>query len=360
LIKILREIGITGVYLDWFKTYLKDRKYKVKLSESYSGEKSCDYGIPQGSNLAPLLFIIYINKIFNIALKTRLYGYADDLLLIASHREWKMALEMLQLDFNKITKWMHDMDLVMNGEKTVMINIHLRNKKINYEPIIKYHNCSCPESTSPIGLVNTDSTCDCKKLEVVNDYEYLGIVLDEGLTWKNHINKIKKRLFSCTAALYKIKNVMNGEGKIAVYKSLVESIIRYGIITYGTAADCHMNKIYSIQKKTLEMLFEEEKLQNIDLFAVANTLTPWGFYKFYVIINYFNATEYRVRNNKSVTLRNVERFKVAFTKTEFGTRLPQHIVPKIYNSLPDHFINEQNYSKFKSMVYQWLVCGVQA
>src|SRR5436190_8567960 len=145
MVDILQEVGFTGIYLDWFRSYLKERKYKVKVAGAFSESNTSEYGIPQGSNLGPLLFILYINKIFKIGKYIRIWGYADDLLLVASHKDLKTAHMMLQEDFNRIIKWTHDMDLIINGEKTVMMSINLRNKKNSYEPTIKFHTCTCPK-----------------------------------------------------------------------------------------------------------------------------------------------------------------------------------------------------------------------
>src|SRR5436190_1962459 len=156
-------------------------------------KKSCKYGVPQGSNLGPVLFNIYINKIFKLAKYVKIFGYADDILLISSHKDLAVALHRLQLDFNMISKWMHDSELIINAQKSMVMNIHLRNKKILIEPIIKYHKCTCKwYGENDISSRPTRNiACDCEQIKIVEDCNYLGIQIDKGLIWNKHIEKIQ-------------------------------------------------------------------------------------------------------------------------------------------------------------------------
>lgn len=365
MIAVLKDLGVTGKYLKWFESYLSDRQFKVKIKNGYSDNKNCEYGVPQGSNLGPILFIMYMNNIFKVVKYVKIWAYADDILIIASHKDLDIAKRLLQHDFNKINKWMHDMDLIINSEKTVMMNIHLRNKKSTINPSIKYHTCKCKmlEITTINNLehsseIDMPTVCDCKQIKIVKSCDYLGITIDDGLTWKGHTDKVMKKLCSSTAALFRLRNVITVDGKTMIYKALVESIIRYGIIMYGNAAHSHLNKICKLQRKSLGLLFKrDEAAINKDIFLRANTLSPTGFYKLSIFMNYFGNNEYKILNNKStnIMLRNVEKLKVFKIRNTFGKSLPAYIVPALYNKLPEDIFYETNRKKFKKLVLSYLM-----
>jgi len=256
------------------------------------------------------------------------------------------------------------MDLILNADKTVFMNIYLRNKRITTEANVKYDNCSC-DSMKALDehIVNIDSlneiTCDCRYIEKVNQYQYLGVVIDSGLTWKWHVDKIQKKLYSGTTALYRIRNVMSMDGKISVYKALIESVIRNGVILYGTAADCHLSKIYGQQKRCLDTLIGNKtvRYEPIDLFKGARTLTPKSFYKYSILVSYFFEHNLRIMNNKntSMSLRKLNRLKIPQIRNNFGERLSNYVFPTLMNGLPEHIYAENNFKKFKGLLYDWLL-----
>jgi retron-type reverse transcriptase len=88
LIDILPGIGIQNESLDWFKSYLKNRKQKVSINGIHSNENTITYGDPQGSVLGPILFLLYINEICNIDIDGQLVSYADDTCLLFSNNTW--------------------------------------------------------------------------------------------------------------------------------------------------------------------------------------------------------------------------------------------------------------------------------
>jgi len=369
MFSVLEGMGIVGPIRDWFITYLKGRKYKVKVSDTFSSSVNNEYGVPQGSVLGPILFLMYINAIYKLVKHCKIWGFADDILIISSHKDFEMALKMLQEDFNRINRFLHDMDLILNAEKTVLMNIYLRNRKVPAEPCILYHSCKCKHLEETIGLLenientvndNNVNICNCKRIAVVEQCQYLGVIIDSGLTWKDHIIKIQKKLFSATAAMYKITNVMDTKGKITIYKALIESLIRYGVILYGTAAECHLNRIRCLQEKCLHILLQvggEMGYGPVDLFGEAGTLSPKNFYYYSVLKSFFYDKELRVRNNKNTTLalRQVPRLKIPQITTNFGERLPEYIFPTLMNRLPENIFQEDNFEHFRCLVYEWLM-----
>jgi len=168
-------------------------------------------------------------------------------------------------------------------------------------------------------------------------------------------------LFSATAALYRIKNALSLKVKIAIYKSLFESLIRYGVILYGTASKGHLQRIERLQERSLVILFGKDDFHNedrpVNLLLEARTLTPQNFYNYSILIQYFYENELKVENLKDtcIALRNIERLRVPYIRNNFGERLSRYIVPHLFNRLPPSIHEQKNFTKFKKLVYMWLV-----
>lgn len=117
ILRQLEKVGVRGPILIWFESYLKDRKYKVKIMENYSEEEKAICEVPQGSKLGPLLFIIYTNDLLSMLKQSTGYAYADDTAIVVSHRNVETAVTIMQREFDAVTAWCHDHGLVINAKK---------------------------------------------------------------------------------------------------------------------------------------------------------------------------------------------------------------------------------------------------
>ncbi len=181
LVQALSNIGITGSYLKWFESYLKNRKLTVKVLNQFSYFKDIKYGVPQGSQLGPVLFNIYLNRMLENMQHCKIWAFADDVLILAQHKELLEAEYRLQQDFITFTKYSHDRGLIINPKKTCLMHIHPKNLKFIRNPVIRLHNCECVASN------NTGNNCSCTQIKLVEETKYLGVILDKRMTWTIHI-----------------------------------------------------------------------------------------------------------------------------------------------------------------------------
>jgi len=104
LLQLLPSFGIKNASLNWFKSYLINRKQMVKINNVVGHESSINYGVPQGSVLEPILFILYINSICDINIDGLVVTYADDTCLLFSDKSWNGVYDKASFGLNKVYK----------------------------------------------------------------------------------------------------------------------------------------------------------------------------------------------------------------------------------------------------------------
>ena len=131
------KIGLRGKIYDILKNYLKNRKKRVKYKNIYGNNVNVNHGVPQGTILGPLLFLIFINDLFSIKSSAKLIGYADDTTLLYTKKNSEKLIELIKADVPKIFNWFANNGLTVNFKKT---NIILFGCYKNSLPLTKYIN----------------------------------------------------------------------------------------------------------------------------------------------------------------------------------------------------------------------------
>ena len=170
----LEYYGIRGVTLKWFKNYLENRMQFVYLNDYNvsSSLRNVSCGIPQGSILGPLLFIIYINDITTSSSILKSILFADDTNLFNSNQNFQQLIESTNFELNKLSEWFKSNKLSLNVDKTKFIIFGNKHILLNSSQLI----------------------LDGKILEQVKETKFLGVVLDEKLNWSQHINHISLKI----------------------------------------------------------------------------------------------------------------------------------------------------------------------
>ena len=176
LIRKLEHYGIRGIAKKWFENYLCKRKQLAKFNGIKSERMTITTGVPQGSVLGPLLFLLYINDIQYCSELVSVILFADDTNVLYSHSCLKTLNEILQIDMKKITNWLNVNKLSLNTTKTKFILFRSRNKKSKHDLNIS---------------INEEN------IKQVKSITFLGIVIDEFLTWRDHIDLISKKIIKC-------------------------------------------------------------------------------------------------------------------------------------------------------------------
>ena len=243
----LKYYGLRGKVNDLLKSYLSNRKQFVTINGFDSELKNIDCGVPQGSSLGPLLFLMYIND-FRLCLeKTSCGHFADDTFIIYNSKKLKTIETVINTELKKVIKWLGLNKLSLNATKTELIFFHSKRRPINYDSIsIKFN-----------GL----------KLVPVEHVKYLGMHLDSYLSWEYHIHELSKKLSRANGILSKLRYNSPFEVCLQVYYSIFYSHLIYGCNTWGLTTEENIEKIEVLQKKCIRILtFSDFNAHTNDIF----------------------------------------------------------------------------------------------
>jgi len=213
LIRKLKSHGIRGRLLSWFGTYLENRPMQVKIGQRVSQHRMIRLGVPQGSVLGPLLFSVYINDLPRSVIKCSVIMYADDVILYYSGKTKEEVENALQSDMDNISLWSKHNGLTVSITKTKSM--------IFYPPRMKI-----PE---PLKI-----SIDGEDIECVPSFKYLGLWLDQKLSWDDHSDKVHKKM-NIRANLILRNHHGFSSKKLRIYcDSLVMSVLGYLLPIWGS------------------------------------------------------------------------------------------------------------------------------
>lgn len=220
----LDDMGVRGVPLDWIRSYLSDRKMKIRVGNSVSKCHHINLGVPQGSVLGPLLFLVFANDLpqavadggFSVL-------YADDASVVVSARNQIELIDKVKRVLSVMETWCSKNHLLLNLGKTSIISFHKRRE-----------------------LTSTS-------VEFVSSVKVLGIYIDDRLTWNDHIEHVSKKLNSAFFAIAQLKSRMTNDCLLNVYYALVQSVLSYNVIIWGQSSN--WLRVFVAQKRIVRLIF---------------------------------------------------------------------------------------------------------
>lgn len=212
----LQSAGVRGVALEFMRSYLANRTSVVRLNGCLSDPVTIKYGVPQGTVLGPILFIIYINDIFKLKLNGSLICFADDTGVNIKATKWSDLYKKAESDINLIKQWTDCNLLTMNISKTNFITYSLNNKGQPKNLQIRI---------SDSGHVLTK----------VKEITYLGVIIDENLKWQSQINKTVTRVRRTIYKFRELRKYLDKKILRQVYFALIQSVLQYAISAWGGA-----------------------------------------------------------------------------------------------------------------------------
>ena len=227
LLHKLQHYGIRGPALNWLETYLSERKQFVSIDSVNSSLKPIKYGVPQGSVLGPLLFIIYINDLPNISKLARFILYADDAnIIITGYSVHEIHQKISQLTCD-IEKWVDNNGLALNVKKTKYMIF----------------------SRQRIDNSNIDFHINNTRIEEKSECRFLGVIVDNKLNWAHHIAAVKLKMSKYLGVMFKIKNRVPLKVRIQIFQSFVQSHLNFCPLIWGFAAKSHIESLFRKQKQ---------------------------------------------------------------------------------------------------------------
>ena len=226
----LLSYGIQKPHIDWFKSYLNKRKQRVFVNGNISDIMSITSGVPQGSILGPLLFLIYINDFTQSSDFFSMRLFADDTSLTASAKNIDELLFEINKELPNIYDWLCANKLTLNLRKTKHLIFHPR-QKVDYNLLF------------PLSIAG-----QC--LEQVSKIEYLGIYIDSHLSWHDHIDYVCDRVSKSINIMTKIKSYLGNQ----CYYSLVYPHLIYGSLLRGNNYDNPLSQLIRLQNKAVRIM----------------------------------------------------------------------------------------------------------
>lgn len=354
LITKLDNTGVRGPLLNWCKDYLKNRKYRVKLENSLSDEIVVSTGTAQGSVLGPLHYLAYVNDMENVIEKCSVYQYADDTCLIAASKDISEAETCIQTDFTNLCKWSHDVGLVINSAKTKIMHVrsnHLPNVDRPLQVVAHAHECLHSTKSAII-------KCNCDLLEQVTALKYLGLIIDNRFNWSQQVESICVKLRALIAKFAILQYKVPFPILLNMYKALVESIVSYGITSYGRTFKTYLDKIYNLQLRILKIIIPNKTKQklykkdynHIELFKFCKILPIHTKIKMLIIIEQYHNKQVQINiNHKTITRKITQtKLRIPHVTNYYGKRSNKYLVPTLINEIPEStraLITEENYKR---------------
>ena len=251
LLRKLYAYGIRGTLLKWFESYLTGRTQYVAFNGTNSDTHYVKCGVPQGSILGPLLFILYMNDICSVSKLLFTLLYADDTCVLLSGKDLNDLIAVLNVELISLSVWLKSNKLSLNTQKTFFMVFHRAR--------LKTANCN-------------DLVIDNASITRVNSAKYLGIIIDVKFNWIEHITYIKNKISKAIGIMYKARQYLNKSSLVNLYYSYVYPYLTYCIEVWGCAYPTHLQCLFLLQKKLFVLLHF-----HIILLTQSHCLCLWKF-----------------------------------------------------------------------------------
>ena len=269
LLQKLKYYGITGNSINLLQSYLSERCQYVEYNHHRSNTLLISTGVPQGSVLGPLLFLIYINDLPMVSDVFNMLMYADDTTLYCNINQNISEIE-INHELWKVSQWLAANKLSLNVGKTKFMVFRMRSKVVSYP----------------------DLQINGNAIERVTQFNFLGLILHESLSWDKHINHISLKVSKAIGILYRLKSIYSHRVLLTLYNTLILLHYNYCILSWGsTLRENH--RLHLLQKKAVRIITNsnyiahtEPLLKELRLLKVTCmfSLAIWKFY--YKLMNY--------------------------------------------------------------------------
>lgn len=325
LLQKLKFLGIRGTYLKWFKSYLNNRKQFIPFD---NGKKQSLWrlitcGVPQGSILGPLLFLLYVNDLHKASNQISAIMFADDTNLFYSHSDLNTLYQKMNEELIKITQWFSANKLSLNLKKTQYSLFHSNNKK-----------SKIPESIPTISINGMEITRS-------NTSKFLGVIIDENLNWKYHLLHVRNKISKNIGILYKLRHLVDEKSLTQLYFSFINSYINYGNCAWASTNKTRLKPIYIKQKQAARAIYFKDRYTHAKpLLKKMNALDVYQiniFKHLCFMFNYINNVTPTTFENRFTTVtnkyttRNSGLFKKPFCRTKMATFSISYRAPHIWN-----------------------------
>ena len=341
LLRKMYKYGVRGNSLEWFQSYLSDRLQYVLNNNATSSLQSIDFGVPQGSVLGPLLFLIYINDMPSMSTVLSYILFADDTTALYSSPSIDYLFQTVNTEITKLNTWFAANKLLVNATKTNFV-LFMNQQKEKHISLLSSHKV-CMNHT---------------EIKQKDSVKFLGLLLDKNINFKSHVDFICTKLSKSLFALRRAANVLQQNDLKTLYSALFLPYLNYGILIWGGICKRdnqysvldhgetinpmgHLSKIHVLQKRAIRVISKSNRvahhipllyhLEILDLHDLYSVKALSFFYDYFygnlppILSNII--TFYYSRNNQLF-------IKTQYRRTNVAACSIIHTLPVIWNPLP--------------------------
>ena len=263
LLAKLNYYGVCGLENILFREYLSGRHQYVDYNDAKSETKSVSIGVPQGSILGPLLFLIYINDLPSVTPIFHMLMYADDTTLYCNLNGVNSEVK-INNELSKISEWLSSNKLSLNIKKTKFMVFHTPQRRVNY-PVLKLNNVN---------------------IERVSQFNFLGVVINSTLKWDKHIAHISLKISRATGVIFRLRRIYPREILLTLYNTLILPHLSYCILVWGSKIK-NNHPLLLLQKKAVRNIANEDYIahseplcKSLNILKIPDifTCSLWKFY----------------------------------------------------------------------------------
>ncbi|MCU7801208.1 MAG: reverse transcriptase family protein, partial [gamma proteobacterium symbiont of Lucinoma myriamae] len=354
LLKKLSLYKCSDLCLSWFDSYLSNRSQTVSVNGIKSDNEQISCGVPQGSILGPLLFLVFINDLpltmKNILSATDLY--ADDTTLYDIQADKTLLEENLQTALHELQNWCKENGMLLNTNKTKVMFLTSRQKRVTL--------------TNNVLKLNYDGI----ELQLSSNEKVLGVNIDENFIWNTHFMYVSKKVSSHLWLLSQIKNYLPLKHRVLFYNAYIKPHLEYCSIIWGNSSGSNINRLNKLQRRACKIIlgnsytnlvearnhlnilsFEESLfLQKAKtMYKIANNIAPQ------YLIDLFQLRSNNM-NNTTLNLRSMSNrnFMIPKPRTDLYKRSLAYSGAIVWNSIPLEIKSSSTLQSFINKCTSWM------
>ena len=328
LFKKLGKYGIRGQSLALLQSYLTNRKQKVKLIDDsgtaiFSEERNITCGVPQGSILGPLLILIYVNDLQNASTLFHAITFADDTNLFMAASSIGSLCESVNSELEKVKTWLNCNRLSLNVSKT---SYQLYTKK-SFD-------------------ISLDIRIDDISISRADKVKFLGVIVDDQLSFKPHIESVAKKLAVGIGFLYRGREVLDRKELTLLYNSILLPSLTYCNLIWGINYPTHLHRLNVLQKRAARVILGlgycdsvSNRLQSLNISPINQLVKKKCLMTIYKIKHSLAPLQmqhlllWRSENQTIPCVRHRGPSIVPFARTKYKQHTFKFFAPKLLNSL---------------------------